>query len=429
MITTMIYKEVFSYIKGFHFYPLTVILLTLFIFNGIYFTNEFKERKAFHDRYILKFQGDFPEARYYILSPGPELFCCSNDEKHSSTGFFVSIDNLQLQQKQEEKGNVFLPISHSLDWTFIVQIIFSLLVLLLSYNSISEEIENKTLLLTASNAVSRWQIYLSKFISIFLTASAGLLISFLAGLSTILILNEIPIDRLLVLRLGLFFIISLVYGTLFIFIGMGCSVITRRSTLSLLVSMLIWLILVILLPESIGVLIKSTQNKPSDYELARMYENTEESLMTKYIEIGQQIEVNQPITESEWKQIEKETQKKMLELEENYLHEVRKLANYILDLTIQRIEIQRQWRKLSPAVLFRDISEKLLYAGNFRFLNFLNQVRNFTSLFQEDMIQKYGDRLLDNFYVQTKINDEIKYIFFHKCYIYRFIYTNRIIDQ
>ena len=100
-----------------------------------------------------------PIDRQYYISPSPVSFCCSSNEKQVSALFWIRYNLLGLWQKASEKGNVFLPFSHTLDWTFIIQVLFSLLLLLLSYNSISEELESKTLALIASNSISRWEIY------------------------------------------------------------------------------------------------------------------------------------------------------------------------------------------------------------------------------------------------------------------------------
>ncbi|MBN1291158.1 MAG: ABC transporter permease [Candidatus Latescibacteria bacterium] len=313
---------------------------------------------------------------------------------------------LKLWQKIGEKGNLYLPSYHMLDWTFIVQILFSLLLILLSYNAISEERETKTLVLIGSNAVSRWQIYIGKFVSLFSLSSVTLLVSMLAGLTTILLVGEIPVGTALMARLALFFMLSLVYGALFLLIGMGCSVLFRRSTISLLVSMTVWLFLVIIIPDSFDILINRSQNNPSDYELYQQYTQLENGALSEIGKLRNEIESRSNYTETEKQNIIEQTRSTIIRIENEEVGKTSQLAEYILQLNIRRYQERQIWKKLSPTILYRDNAERLLYSGNFYFLDFLDQVRNFTLQFQENMLQKHGTLVDYYHYVRAKINDE-----------------------
>ena len=230
----------------------------------------------------------------------------------------------------------------------------------------------------------------SKFLNIFLLSSSILSVVMLSGIITILLMNKIPFDSSLVVRLMLFFILSLLYSALFILIGMGCSVVTRLSTISLLVSVSIWLFLVVILPESIGIIVKRTQNKPSDYELTEMYRVKFQSRFKKRNDITKLIESQRNYSEPEKQEKIEQIRSTLFEANNKYALECQQLDDYILQLHIRRYQLQQRWKKLSPAVLFREITERIMYSGNYYFLDFLEQVRRFAVSFRDNMYKKYG---------------------------------------
>ena len=382
MMKILILKEFLSHLRSFKFYPLTVTLVFLFIINGIWFSHQYQEYRTYFERNIENSK-EMPLGRSYQITPDPGIFCCANNEKQVSSNCWIRLDAMSFWQDGEAKGNIYAPIMQELDWVFIVQILFSLLIILLSYNAISEEAESKTLTLVAANAISRWQIYLGKFISIFLITAAALLVSILTGLITILFINKIPVNGELLVRIFLFFISSLIYGALFIFIGLGCSILMRHSTTSLLIAISVWLFLVIILPESAGSIIKRSQTKPSEYELTLQYDELEDGIRKKSIILSEKINAKAFYTEKEKEELFEDTRKKFLEIVNENTDQKRQLADYILILNVNRYLAQQRWQSLSPAILFRQITETLMYGGDYRYIDFIQQLREFTFQFQE----------------------------------------------
>ncbi|MFC1551426.1 ABC transporter permease [Candidatus Latescibacterota bacterium] len=400
MIGILILKELQSYLKQFHYYLLALILLILFVVNGIFFSHEYVEQNEYYERQINEISNRItgpnvlsPPSRTVIFPPSPSLFCSSNNVNFTSISFNVRMERLTISQTTEEKGNFFLPIAQSMDWTFIVQIIFSIVIILLSYNAITGEKEKKTLALIGSNSVSRFQIYISKFISLFSASSIILLISMLMGLITILIIGRIPVDSFLIGRLGIFFLVSMLYGSIFILIGLGCSVFSHSSTLSLLSAISMWLLLVIVLPESIDIAVKSTQTEPSNYELQQMYNEEEFDFNPNaYSDLKNMISPDRTYSDTEKEQLIEGLNKRMVELDNENVLRKRAIIDYIRNVYTSRYWAQQQWKRFSPAIVFRMISEKLFYGGNYRFLDLLEQINNFSNSFHEDMYRRYNIR-------------------------------------
>lgn len=403
----LIYKEFLSHLTSFKLYPLAIILISLFIFNGIYFSFQFEEIQGYYNRRVTEQQLQKDEAsRSYKLPPSTTIFVGSNNEKQQSVSFWIQINNMDLWQNNDEKGNIFLPAVHSLDWIFIIQIFFSLLLLMLSYNSVSEEIEIKTLALVASNAVSRWQIYLSKFISMFLIAATVLLVAMLSSLLFILILNKIPIDGLILSRLFLFYLLSLLYGAFFILAGMTCSVLIRRSTISLIVALSVWLFLVVVFPQGAKIIVQRTQNNPSDFELAQQSQMINDELDPKLDILKEKIESKSHYTEEEKTDAIQQAHEEIKRLDWEHAPKEQQFTFYVYNLKQGRYQEQRHWQQFSPHILFRETAERFLYTGNYKFLDFLRQVKEFSLQFQEDMQRQAGAPKRYYSYFNAMINGE-----------------------
>ncbi len=406
MLKYIMEKEIKAHLLDFKLYPIVAIMLLMFIVNGIYFSNEYRQHHDYYDRQQEnRSQVDY--MRIYQLDPNPLSFINAANEKQASVSFVCWIEYFETDQKNGETGNIFLPETVSPDWTFIVTVLFSLLMIVLSYNSISEEIEQKTLLLNCANALSRLELYLGKFLSMLLIAAVILIFSMLCGLTAIVLIRVIPFNPAFIGSITVFSLLSLLYASLFLIIGMGFSSMLKNSTLSLIVSMTAWLFLIILLPEGLDVLVQRTQKSPSAHEIAQMAEAIKFGHMNDIFIFNRENRDHENLDENEKNRLIGQLTDDFIVLGDRHAAKEQKLSDSIVDIYRQRYMERQHLKKLSPAVLFRDIVEKSLYSGNHRFLDSLDQVRRFESLFQDDIFKRYGVRRRDYENATVIINGEI----------------------
>lgn len=135
-----------------------------------------------------------------------------------------------------------------IDFAFIVQIVLSLFAILFTYDAINGEREQGTLKLAFANSISRAKYLIAKFSGIWLGLIVPLLIPILLGM-LMLIAFKVPLastDWLSIISLvGL----SVLYISLFIVIGILVSAITRSSSLSFLLLLVIWISGVLIVPR------------------------------------------------------------------------------------------------------------------------------------------------------------------------------------
>ena len=382
-------KEILARQKNVFMYVLAAIIIMLFVVNGVYYSSKYTELQQYHDRANARRTPEHPFFRFYYAPPSPLMFCCDNDEKQQTITFSPGLNSLRIWQNNNEKGNIFLATGYSVDWTYIVQFICSLLMIVLSYNVFSGELERKTLSLIGSYSISRWKIYICKFCSVFFISMIILAAAMLTGLITILILGSIPITTAVITDVSLFYMFSLLYCSLFIFIGMSASITMRNSTISLIVSVFLWIFILLIIPKGAGIIAARLTNSQSDYERTKKYDHLRKDYDAEIQEIfkeawklAEQPDLDKDSFIEDIKQQISTADNKKADLEYRYGIE-------ILQDNLNRYHREQRWKNMSPAVLFRDIIGNMFQCGNVYFLNYIEQLRNFTSRFREDMYNRY----------------------------------------
>ncbi len=135
-----------------------------------------------------------------------------------------------------------------IDLAFIVQIVLSLFAILFTYDAINGERENGTLKLAFANSVSRAKYLIAKFSGIWLGLIIPLLIPILFSM-LLLIAFGVPLTNADWSSIISFIGLSILYVTLFIGIGILVSAITRNSSLSFLLLLVIWIGGVLIIPR------------------------------------------------------------------------------------------------------------------------------------------------------------------------------------
>ena len=145
--------------------------------------------------------------------------------------------------------NPFLGIFQSIDVVLIFKLVMSLLALLFAFDMFSGEKENGTLKLVLSTRLSRAQLFMGKYFGGLLSLTAALFPSFIIGLLILLFAPFIKLTLDMFTRIFLIYFISIIFTASFFSIGALISCTTHRSVVSLAISLFIWVVLVIALPN------------------------------------------------------------------------------------------------------------------------------------------------------------------------------------
>jgi len=201
-----------------------------------------------------------------LMEPQGVRFISDGHEGQMPQGLAVTMLGTRMVPEPADSGTVMLS---SPDLTSVVQIVFSFFALVLTFNAVSYEKEKGTLRLLLSNSVLRTKFLLAKYLGAVMIVG----IPFVIGLILCLVLislRDIPIFSGGVMTVVLLFVmISLLYLSFFILLGLFCSTAGRGSKGSLVLCLLCWVFIVVVLPKSAAPLLRlRTFSVPTDKAIA-----------------------------------------------------------------------------------------------------------------------------------------------------------------
>jgi ABC-type transport system involved in multi-copper enzyme maturation permease subunit len=134
------------------------------------------------------------------------------------------------------------------DWAFVIGVILSFLAIVLSFDAVSGGREDGTLKLQLSNAVTRTQILLSKYLSILLLLFAQITVGLLVNVVVVRLLLEENIVLSFPAHGAVVGLLSLIYISMFVWIGIWVSSVVSKSPMSLALLLLFWTFFIMLAP-------------------------------------------------------------------------------------------------------------------------------------------------------------------------------------
>ncbi len=276
------------------------------------------------------------------------------------------------------RKNDALPNFTELDWTFVIGLIMSFMAVLFTYDAISGERETGTLSLLMSHSVSRATVLLAKFIGAFLTLMIPLLIGILLNLMIVNVSELVSLDGSEWTRIGIIFVISAVYISIFLWLGLFISSQFSNSSSSLLVLLLIWVVFVVLIPNTVGVLASNFQQVPSRSEVSRLKQAKLDEIDHRYFETDRRLfqfgspSDNPPKIEA-------------LQVWAGYLTERADVKSRFddehLNKQFAQVAFTQQVTRLSPASIYKYAMESLSGTGFARHKKFVQHARRYRQQF------------------------------------------------
>lgn len=136
-----------------------------------------------------------------------------------------------------------------IDFSFITRFVLSLFALLLTYNAVNGEREKGTLKLILSNAVPRAKYLIGKCVGAWLGLIIPTSIPLLLAILMVLVF-DITMTAAQWFNVALIIIMSMSIFTFFIVLGVFLSTLTRRSSVSFLLGLVCWVLLVMIIPRA-----------------------------------------------------------------------------------------------------------------------------------------------------------------------------------
>ena len=259
MIRTLIIKEMRSYFTSPKFvavFATCAFLILLSVFIGI---QEYKAAVSNYNTGTQLAAQDLQERNSW-MGAGTRVFRAPDPMQIFVSGISNDIGRLssindweqvKLRNSTYSDDPIFATFRY-LDFSFIVQIVLSLLAIMFTFDAVTGERESGTLKLIFANSVPRTRFLLAKLAGSWLGLSIPLLMPLLLSILLLLSYN-IPLTPDHWVRICILFGLSIVYYTFFIICGVTVSSLTRTSSVAFLALMVVWVFLVLIIPR-VGVL-------------------------------------------------------------------------------------------------------------------------------------------------------------------------------
>jgi len=282
-------KEIFSHLYSVRFIFTMDLVCLLFLGSAFMMLSDYRNRRAdfeakrrVHEERILDVLNN-PDPREQFR----DLFWrggISYDRPPAEMSVFVRGLDLRLpvtftasaweakHSSGERYRNPLLKLYAAPDFSYLVNIILSLLALLFVFDSVSGEKEDGTLRLVLSYPVSKAAVLLGKWTGGFVTLMGPFLLGVLFWMIVTVTSGAIDFGWENMVRFAGVVAASAVYLAVFFSLGMFVSTVTYRSNTSLLVCFFIWVVWIVVIPNAAPIAAKVICPVPSRREIEKLKE-------------------------------------------------------------------------------------------------------------------------------------------------------------
>lgn len=254
MIRTIAAREILDNLMSLKFLLGTLLCLTLVIIGTIVSLQNYQTRVAEYVDTVAEFDENTGIGQVRIVRK-PEVL--SIFARGSSEHLGDVIESLAASpmapvsaicMAEEQMYRLTTGFASSIDLLFAIRVMVSLMAIFLAYDTISGEYERGTLKLMLSRPISKASIILGKLIAGTFCLLVPLTISFIIAILIIHLIGNIAFTFEEWFRIASIFGVSILCVMSFYMLGVVVSIKTRRSAISLLILLLIWISGIFLIP-------------------------------------------------------------------------------------------------------------------------------------------------------------------------------------
>jgi len=398
-------KEMQESLLSLRFVVGLLFVLIIYFASGLIFCRTFKDSLDEYHRGLQLYESALESSRTGLnelfheiipLAKEPRLtsiFASGNESRYPSSisisavwpmgGFFAGM-NPNVRQ-----GNYKLEKYTDFDWAFVVGVILSFLSIVLSFDAVSRDREAGTLKLQLSNSPKRAQILMSKYLAIVLLLCVPTTIGLVLNVVTVQLLLAQNIVLSFPLHTAAVFLLSLLYLSMFVWLGLLTSGWVSRSSMGLALLLLFWTFFVILAPYVGGMVAGQVHPVVSRETHEKQFRAILEQCLQKAPKEYGEFYTGRE-SEEGWKTIDK------------WFNET--------DLTIERLSLNRFNELLSQAMVAQRISSLMSPFASFRYA--LESISN-TGLQYHQMfysnVQRYRHEIRDFIRQQDLLDPQSKH--------------------
>jgi ABC-type transport system involved in multi-copper enzyme maturation permease subunit len=385
MLSFIVQKEVLKRIYDLRFALLLVISVVLAMAAALLFQQEFGQQlRTYNQMSKLAFEQTSLE-RTYVLKP-PNALAFIDASERDFTNQLRLQPNILYYVEESGATPSLVETGARLDWVFIFIYVYSFFAAMMTYDAIAGEKELGTLRLMLSNSCSRSQVILGSLLGNTLALWIPLLIVSLLSVVMITLSQQVQLTTRDWLGLGWAVLLSGLFVMVAGQLGLLASTLFQRTSTALIVTLVIWVTLIVIVPNGVRLTVEYLRPIPS---LKDLQDQLWSAKMEKFQ--GQEISgldivriISLPgLTETQKRERIAAKQSEIYakherSIEKFNLRTGQILQDYYHRLTAQA-ELVRAFSRCSPASAYEHALEKVLPAGYWRHQLFINSARQYLS--------------------------------------------------
>ena len=387
-------RELYDNLNSLRFALTTVLLLALMLTNAIGHLREHPKRmQKYHDavsKSMTRMASHTEDSLYKLAQEGPgnlykkpsSLYFCAEggdavlpDTIEGGSPFGYAEDLTGVWKLKYPDANLNMkrvgPDVTKLDWAFIIGYVLSLIALLFTFDAISGERERGTLRLMFANSVPRHTVLIGKFLGALISVSIPFTLAVLINLLLISTSNAVHLNAEAWERLGIIFVIALLYTCLFLALGLLVSARARRSAVSLVILLLIWITFVVFMPSTLAAIASEFSPSMSSEPFWKRRNQIQDELWQKYDKwLWSDVVDTETLTgKSEFFTQDADAEER--------LH-----REYLIE-KIAQVQHARSITRISPATLLQHLLESFAGTGFERHLQFVENTQRYARQLRE----------------------------------------------
>ena len=394
MIWHITKRELYDNLNSLRFALTTVLLLGLMLTNAVMHLREHPKRlQNYRDtvvRHENRLESSAADSLYKLAEqgpgrlpkkPSPLRFCAEGGETFLPDNVEGGFGRWGMDDLESFWILAYPPITPNLrnispdvtkvDWGFIIGYVLSLVALLFTFDAISGERERGTLRLMLANSVPRHTALIGKLLGTLISITIPFALSVLLNLLVISTANDVHLSTEAWGRLGIIFLIALLYMCLFLALGLLVSARVQRSAVSLVILLLVWVVFVVSMPNTLASIVGGLSSPMSSDEF---YERSWQLKRESEAEFF-----------SRWFEEPKDSTKR-IELGGAYVAKdaeaQQRLHEELLKQQISQMNRVRAVIRISPVTIVQHLLESFAGTGFERHLQFLENVQSYAQQYR-----------------------------------------------
>ena len=294
MLREIIWRELLDHLQSLRFTLTLLLVIVLMLTGSVLYIHDYRQQVADYRENVNEtlqlLENKAKRGLHAVVSgntlmiycaPSPLGFIAEGHEKDLPNAFGVSGFDLDGPQTVLRK-NYTLQRFDALDWVFTVGVILSFAAFAMTYDSISGEAETGTLRLCLSNSIPRATLLFGKYIGTLISLSIPLIIAICMNTLIISLFGVLPFELTYWLQIGGVVLFSVLYISVFATLGMFISCLTRTSSVSLVLLLLVWVCFVVFIPRTGGLLASRLAELADEETVTRQANDATHEILNRY---------------------------------------------------------------------------------------------------------------------------------------------------